>query len=71
MNTVVPSSQPPFGSISIHNATGIVERAIVAYTAWRANRRTAEALSELPDYLLDDIGVDRPVGRVRDAHVMI
>jgi len=40
---------------------GMIKSGFSAYRRWRQRERDLRHLSELPDYLLDDIGLDRHI----------
>ncbi|WP_429767638.1 DUF1127 domain-containing protein [Vibrio kagoshimensis] len=40
-------------------STNLVKKFYTYFLKWRQNSRTRKALSELPDYLLEDIGVTK------------
>lgn len=49
----------PLGAVSTLRLVSFVERAIDGFAAWRSARATAEALNELSDKQLADIGLSR------------
>jgi uncharacterized protein YjiS (DUF1127 family) len=49
----------PFGAIIVLRVTTAVERGIAALAAWNDARMTRNALGQLSDRELDDIGLSR------------
>jgi uncharacterized protein YjiS (DUF1127 family) len=49
----------PLGAAATHRIVALFERAVEAVAAWRRSRATVDALAELSDKQLADIGLTR------------
>lgn len=64
--SVIETTRPaPLGSVFTFRVVSLVERVYDAFVGWRSARSTANALSELSDQQLADIGLVR--GQIEDV----
>ena len=59
MSVTDTTRSAPLGAVSTFGVVSLFERAVDAFVAWRSARATADALAELSDKQLADIGLHR------------
>jgi uncharacterized protein YjiS (DUF1127 family) len=59
MSTTELTRTAPTGSITVFRVVSFVERVVDAVATWRRSRATEEALADLSDKQLADIGLHR------------